>query len=110
MVGKSTPRSPLAPPTLEPCDCDPSEPCDHTDHRSEFLPVLNLPAHAEDGWLEVGIGEVRFRVERPCTRCTTVLVDQGAGVCDGVNWLTKVLAPYRLCAPQAPPAPDPKLP
>jgi len=47
MVGKSTPRSPLAPPTLEPCDCDPSEPCDHTDHRSEFLPVLNLPAHAE---------------------------------------------------------------
>eukprot|EP01045_Picozoa_sp_COSAG04_P014315 COSAG04_NODE_1063_length_8493_cov_6.486181_9_plen_375_part_00 len=77
---------------------------------SRFRPnfVLdNLPPHAEDGWLEVEIGEVRFRVERPCTRCTTVLVDQGAGVCDGVNWLTKVLAPYRLCAamPSSPKAP-----
>ena len=36
--------------------------------------------------------QVRFRVERPCTRCTTILVDQDTGEVDSRNWLTRVLA------------------
>ena len=40
-----------------------------------------------------------LRVERPCTRCSTVLVDQEAGKSDDVNWLSKVLARYRLSGP-----------
>ena len=38
-------------------------------------------------------------VERPCTRCSTVLVDQERGESDDVNWLSKVLAKYRLSPP-----------
>jgi len=44
-------------------------------------------AHAEDDWLEIQLGDVRFRVERPCTRCSTVMVDQETGESDRVNWL-----------------------
>ena len=56
-------------------------------------------AHAEDDWLELQLGEVRLCVERPCTRCPTVMVDQSSGTFDGVNWLSKVLARYRLSEP-----------
>ena len=66
--------------------------------RPNFV-VDGVAAHAEDGWREVQLGEVRLRVERPCTRCTTVLVDQERGESDGVNWLSKVLARYRLSRP-----------
>ena len=63
--------------------------------RPNFV-VEGVAAHAEDDWLELQLGEVRFRVERPCTRCSTVLVDQASGKPDDVNWLSKVLARYRL--------------
>ena len=66
--------------------------------RPNFV-LDGMPPHAEDGWREVQLGEVRLRVERPCTRCSTVLVDQEAGKSDEVNWLSKVLARYRLSKP-----------
>ena len=44
--------------------------------------------------------QVRLRVERPCTRCSTVLVDQDKGASDEVNWLSRVLARYRLSKPE----------
>ena len=58
-----------------------------------------LGPHEEDEWLEIQIGEVEFRVERPCTRCSTVLVNQENGTSDDMNWLSKVLAKYRLSKP-----------
>jgi MOSC domain-containing protein YiiM len=63
------------------------------------LVVEGVPAHAEDGWLEVQVGSTTLTVERACTRCPTVLVDQRTGQSDaesGNNWLSKVLAKYRL--------------
>ena len=35
--------------------------------------------------LECRPSQVRFRVERPCTRCTTILVDQDTGEVDSRN-------------------------
>jgi uncharacterized protein len=68
--------------------------------RPNFVLDLDgLPPHAEDGWREFKLGDVSLRVERPCTRCSTVLVDQEAGTSDDVNWLSKVLARYRLSRP-----------
>ena len=69
-----------------------------TRFRANFV-LDGLPAHAEDGWRVVKLGEVTLRVERPCTRCSTVLVDQEAGKSDAINWLSKVLAKYRLSGP-----------
>lgn len=67
--------------------------------RPNFV-LDRLPAHAEDGWKEIQLGDdVRLRVERPCTRCSTVLVDQEEGTSDEVNWLSKVMARYRLSGP-----------
>jgi uncharacterized protein YcbX len=66
-----------------------------------------LPPHAEDDWLELRIGQVRFRVERHCTRCSQILVDPDTGERDRANWLARVLAKYRSgpadagCAPGA---------
>ena len=48
-----------------------------------MLDLEGFPPHAEDGWREFKLGEVSLRVERPCTRCSTVLVDQEAGKSDG---------------------------
>ena len=42
------------------------------------------------------IGAARFLVERACTRCSTVIVDQGSGEVEPSNWLSSVLAKYRL--------------
>jgi len=36
-------------------------------------------AHAEDGWHRVRIGEVEFRVAKPCARCVVTTVDQATG-------------------------------
>jgi len=66
--------------------------------RPNFV-IGGLSAHEEDEWLQVQLGEVRFRVERPCTRCSTVLVDQDTGTSDETNWLSTVLARYRLSKP-----------
>ena len=68
--------------------------------RPNFV-VGGLPAFDEDEWLEIRLGEVALKVERPCTRCSTVLVDQESGTSDEVNWLSKVLARFRLSKPDA---------
>ncbi len=35
--------------------------------------------HAEDGWTRIRIGEVEFRVAKPCARCVVTTVDQATG-------------------------------
>lgn len=55
--------------------------------------VDGCPAHAEDGWRRIRIGELSFRVAKPCARCTIPEVDPDVGrVVDGP---TAVLATYR---------------
>lgn len=41
------------------------------------LVVTGTDAFAEDGWARIRIGDVRFRVAKPCSRCVTTTVDQG---------------------------------
>ena len=49
------------------------------------LVVDGVPAHAEDGWQRIRIGEVEFEVAKPCVRCifTTVDPSRGARAADG---------------------------
>lgn len=44
------------------------------------LVVSGCGAFAEDGWRWVRVGEVGFRVAKPCARCTITTVDQRIGV------------------------------
>jgi uncharacterized protein YcbX len=53
--------------------------------------VDGCEAHAEDGWRQLRIGEVRFRFAKPCTRCVFTTVDP-----DGQP--LKALKGYRLGA------------
>jgi uncharacterized protein YcbX len=41
--------------------------------------VEGCEAHAEDGWERLRIGEVAFRVAKPCARCIVTTVDQSSG-------------------------------
>lgn len=41
--------------------------------------VGGCEAHAEDGWRQLRIGEVDFRVAKPCARCVVVTIDQSTG-------------------------------
>ncbi len=41
--------------------------------------VEGCEAHAEDEWHRVRIGEVAFRVAKPCARCMVTTVDQSTG-------------------------------
>jgi uncharacterized protein YcbX len=41
--------------------------------------VGGAPAWAEDGWRRVRIGEVAFRVAKPCARCVVTTTDQATG-------------------------------
>jgi uncharacterized protein YcbX len=41
--------------------------------------VDGCEAHAEDGWHRVRIGEVVFRIAKPCARCAVTTVDQATG-------------------------------
>ena len=43
------------------------------------IAVSGLAAGAEDGWRQVAIGEVQFRVAKPCERCLVTTVDQQTG-------------------------------
>jgi uncharacterized protein YcbX len=47
------------------------------------LVVAGSAPWAEDGWLRVRVGEVLFRVARPCGRCVVTTVDQAGGVRSG---------------------------
>jgi uncharacterized protein YcbX len=41
--------------------------------------VEGCEANAEDGWHRVRIGEVVFRIAKPCARCVVTTVDQASG-------------------------------
>jgi uncharacterized protein YcbX len=41
--------------------------------------VAGCEPHDEDGWHRLSIGEVVFRVAKPCARCVVVTVDQATG-------------------------------
>jgi len=41
--------------------------------------VEDCEAHAEDGWSRLRIGEVVFRIVKPCARCVITTVDQETG-------------------------------
>jgi len=46
---------------------------------NRFRPNLLLSGYepfAEDGWKEIRIGQIEFRVVKPCSRCATTTVDQ----------------------------------
>ncbi|WP_445399253.1 MOSC domain-containing protein [Streptomyces sp. LE64] len=44
------------------------------------LVVTDTPAWAEDGWTRIAIGEVAFRVAKPCGRCAVTTTDQSTAV------------------------------
>ncbi|MFE7930222.1 MOSC domain-containing protein [Streptomyces sp. NPDC057456] len=49
---------------------------------NRFRPNLVLAGAepwAEDGWSRLAVGEVEFRVAKPCGRCVVTTTDQGAG-------------------------------
>lgn len=46
------------------------------------LVVGGCPAHAEDGWRRLRIGEIEFDVAKRCTRCVFTTVDPDTGVPD----------------------------
>lgn len=43
------------------------------------LVVAGAPAYAEDSWREISIGETRFALKKPCTRCVIITTDQETG-------------------------------
>ncbi|HEY0055013.1 MAG TPA: MOSC N-terminal beta barrel domain-containing protein [Pedobacter sp.] len=44
------------------------------------LVVSNTMAFEEDTWAEIKIGEVRFKVIKPCARCILTTIDQETGI------------------------------
>jgi uncharacterized protein YcbX len=44
------------------------------------LVIDECPAFAEDGWSHVRIGDIGFRVVKPCARCVITTTDQDTGV------------------------------
>jgi uncharacterized protein YcbX len=56
--------------------------------------VEGCEPYAEDQWKQIQIGEVAFRVVKPCSRCKITTVDQQTGV-SGKEPL-KTLATYRM--------------
>lgn len=56
--------------------------------------ITGCDAHAEDRWRHVRIGEIDFRVAKPCARCVITTTDQQTGEVGGEPLRT--LATYRL--------------
>ena len=56
--------------------------------------VDNCEAFAEDSWKKIQIGEVVFRVAKPCSRCIMTTVDTDTGKKSGKDPLA-TLAGYR---------------
>jgi uncharacterized protein YcbX len=44
------------------------------------LVIEGTPAYAEDGWKRIRIGDVEFRVVKPCSRCILTTVDPQTGL------------------------------
>ena len=59
------------------------------------LVVAGAEAYAEDTWREVAIGQARFELVKPCTRCVITTTDQATGERLGPEPL-RSLAQYRL--------------
>ncbi|MEP6850133.1 MAG: MOSC domain-containing protein [Acidobacteriota bacterium] len=59
------------------------------------LVVSGSDAFAEGTWNRIRIGDVTFRVVKPCVRCVMTTVDQATGEFDGKEPL-KTLASYRM--------------
>lgn len=55
--------------------------------------VSTSDAHIEDTWDKVQIGEVGFRMIKPCARCSVVTVDQSNGILS--KKILKTLSSYR---------------
>lgn len=58
------------------------------------LVIAGADAGAEDGWKRIRIGEVDFRVAKPCVRCQVTTTDQAAGEVRGPEPLA-TLSTYR---------------
>ncbi len=59
------------------------------------LVVDGVPAHAEDGWKRIRIGEVEFEVAKACTRCVFTTVDPVRGERDPDGEPLRTLIGYR---------------
>ena len=44
------------------------------------LVVAGCPPYAEDGWRLIRIGDIRFRVVKPCARCAIPTIDPDTGI------------------------------
>ena len=62
------------------------------------LVVDGVPAHAEDGWRRIRIGEVEFEVAKPCVRCVFTTVDPSRGERDPDGEPLRTLTGYRRSA------------
>jgi uncharacterized protein YcbX len=43
------------------------------------LVIEGFPAYAEDGWKRIRIGDIEFRVVKPCARCILTTIDPQTG-------------------------------
>ena len=59
------------------------------------LVVDGAPAHAEDGWKRIRIGDVEFDVAKPCSRCVFTTVDPLRGERDPDGEPLRTLIGYR---------------
>lgn len=59
------------------------------------LVVEGAPAHAEDGWSRVRIGDIEFDATTPCGRCVFTTVDLATGQRDARGEPLRTLATYR---------------
>lgn len=59
------------------------------------LVVDGVPAHAEDGWKRIRVGDVEFDVAKACTRCVFTTVDPARGERDPDGEPLRTLTGYR---------------
>jgi uncharacterized protein YcbX len=58
------------------------------------LVVAGAEPFAEDGWRRIRMGQLTFRVSKPCPRCVMTTVDQASGISSGTEPL-RTLAGFR---------------
>ncbi|MCI0510154.1 hypothetical protein C8E00_10555 [Chromohalobacter marismortui] len=59
------------------------------------LVIADTSAYAEDEWRRIRLGEVVFRVDKPCSRCAMVSVDPATGTFKDAREPLRTLAGYR---------------
>ncbi|MFO6423760.1 MOSC N-terminal beta barrel domain-containing protein [Motilimonas sp. KMU-193] len=65
------------------------------DHFRPNLVVKDCLAFAEDSWKTIQIGEVRFAVVKPCSRCIFTTIDPTTGIKSELNEPLNTLQKYR---------------